>query len=79
MKLRRDRKLIRKTGPTPCGVGGLKYAHPSIPMATGDQSHPVRGGWIEMELKYNIGELEASHPVRGGWIEMCGIRRFRAC
>ena len=34
--------------PTPHGVGGLKYVDP-IPSIIGFESHPARGGWIEID------------------------------
>ena len=34
------------------------------------RSHPVRGAWIEIQMRMQMGLAEMSHPVRGAWIEM---------
>ena len=34
------------------------------------ESHPPRGGWIEIERRVGYQALEKSHPPRGGWIEI---------
>ena len=34
------------------------------------QSHPTRGGWIEIRLALWALGLDSSHPTRGGWIEI---------
>ena len=35
-----------------------------------EESHPVRGAWIEMCRSKAISPYGASHPVRGAWIEI---------
>ena len=55
--------------PTPCGVGGLKYLN-GVQFARDGESHPVRGGWIEIIKSAVACRALSSHPVRGGWIEM---------
>ena len=36
----------------------------------GFESHPARGGWIEIPQWLCIYETTLSHPARGGWIEI---------
>ena len=61
-------------GPTPHGVGGLKY---QILYRTRlhHRSHPSRGGWIEISKCCRCGRRAPSHPSRGGWIEIFEMQR----
>ena len=34
------------------------------------ESHPARGGWIEIPCVISIWLSVLSHPARGGWIEI---------
>ena len=55
--------------PTPQGVGGLKFVK-QVGQNTPEESHPTRGGWIEILLIRYSRPGVSSHPTRGGWIEM---------
>ena len=57
-------------GPTPHGVGGLKCIHVAELMQA-HESHPSRGGWIEITMGREARIWSKSHPSRGGWIEIC--------
>ena len=36
-----------------------------------NQSHPIRGGWIEIpDMERMAFSFIRSHPIRGGWIEI---------
>ncbi len=59
-------------GPTPHGVGGLKWLAEHIQHLF-RQSHPARGGWIEIRLRQTSISTIKSHPARGGWIEISGL------
>ena len=56
-------------GPTPYGVGGLKFARLQLIWVL-NRSHPIRGGWIEIIPVAGAGSVKMSHPIRGGWIEI---------
>ena len=60
---------IIKYGPTPHGVGGLKFRQSRTPNSRWRPTPHGVGG-----LKYGMTRDEAkkimSHPARGGWIEM---------
>ena len=54
---------------SPCGERGLKY------QAAGGSNQarmslPVRGAWIEINLKMHRRQKWMSLPVRGAWIEI---------
>ena len=54
---------------TPSGVRGLKYQS-VIQYFKFDESHPVRGAWIEIDINVFFEQVLTSHPVRGAWIEI---------
>ena len=60
--------IVVAVGPTPHGVGGLKLRpigrHPS----TGRSSHPSRGGWIEILLRWLLPSMEIVPPLTG-WVD----------
>ena len=58
---------VRKAGPTPHGVGGLKYE--AWHYGTDDvQSHPTRGGWIEIGTNPGAG-TDQQVPPHTGWVD----------
>ena len=74
--------------PTPCGVGGLKY-DVAAKVVEYPQSHPVRGGWIEIAYlrrrpcirarptPCGVGGLKSRHSGRGVNVQRrptpCGV------
>ncbi len=68
----KDNNWVELTGPTPHGVGGLKWLSRSMGRIQ-IQSHPSRGGWIEIKDFQVSSPSAASHPSRGGWIEMLSL------
>ena len=65
-------RCANPTGPTPHGVGGLKYPFfiSSIASLTGPTPHGV-GGLKSIPYEVYIRNTK-SHPTRGGWIEING-------
>ena len=56
-------------GRSPYGERGLKY-HLAAACPTPGSSLPLRGAWIEIEMKIYKILLLLSLPLRGAWIEM---------
>ena len=56
-------------GPTPHGVGGLKYTSGSPEIFSGGPTPHGVGGLKSLYILYTQ-ELVKSHPSRGGWIEI---------
>ena len=54
-------------GPTPHGVGGLKYRFKDIYTAMG-WSHPPRGGWIEIGIRASWAAW-VTVPPPTGWVD----------
>ena len=70
LKFENVKSADRSSSPTPHGVGGLKYPAGEQCYSV-LQSHPSRGGWIEMKkVKCQHNRQWQSHPSRGGWIEI---------
>ena len=65
-------------GRTPPGVRGLKLLVRSLVGCCCLRSHPTRGAWIEIFLRFGFSpSLILSHPTRGAWIEI--LLRLRFC
>ena len=62
----KDQNLGLK-GPTPHGVGGLKFQAEKR-MEQTQMSHPARGGWIEIPISSRHNRKETV-PPRTGWVD----------
>ena len=60
--------LIRLYGPTPHGVGGLKFDLSRLVLIE-VLSHPSRGGWIEILAAFTTALLKALVPPLTGWVD----------
>ena len=66
-------------GRTPPGVRGLKLLVRSLVGCCCLRSHPTRGAWIEIFLRFGFSpSLILSHPTRGAWIEIARHGQFCA-
>ena len=54
-------------GPTPHGVGGLKFGAIGVGVL-GLVSHPTRGGWIEIST-YDTAQMSRLVPPHTGWVD----------
>ena len=54
---------------SPCGESGLKLID-NIPLLIDAASLPMRGEWIEIDLRLQSGRTPLSLPMRGEWIEI---------
>ena len=66
-------------GRNPPGVRGLKLLVRSLVGCCCLRSHPTRGAWIEIFLRFGFSpSLILSHPTRGAWIEIARHGQFCA-
>ena len=59
----------QEEGRSPCGERGLKCKKKTEVEKLG-VSLPVRGAWIEINMRQIEAEFDTSLPVRGAWIEI---------
>ena len=67
MKFVADLDGVTDEGPTPHGVGGLKFPSCFV-VQDAAKSHPSRGGWIEIAIDKAIIDTVLVPPLTG-WVD----------